>query len=191
MPTVATPATSGGGLPTRPGCGGSGPHPSPAHRPDLRQTAAGEDRTLSGDAGTPADLRAAVDRRSQRADTAQVRDGRAAQVPGLRDSGPRVRAPLLRPVGKGALCGQSHGFNLQNATRVAANDKDGRERLCRYILRPPLANDWLKVRDSGDVRLDFKRPSREAVRSALHRASAVGANRSQEAPHAEDLLRFG
>jgi hypothetical protein len=69
-----------------------------------------------------------------------------------------VLDPDDRPVGKGALCGQSHGFNLQAATRVAANDKPGRERLCRYILRPPLANDRLKILDDGDVRLDFKRP---------------------------------
>jgi hypothetical protein len=50
-----------------------------------------------------------------------------------------VMDPDERPVGKGTLCGQSHGFNLQSATRVAPNDKDGRERLCRHILRPPLA----------------------------------------------------
>jgi hypothetical protein len=43
------------------------------------------------------------------------------------------------------LCGQSQGFNLQAATRVAANDKPGRKRLCRYILRPPLANDRLSL----------------------------------------------
>jgi hypothetical protein len=30
--------------------------------------------------------------------------------------------------------------------------------LCRYILRPPLANDRLKILDDGDVRLDFERP---------------------------------
>jgi hypothetical protein len=50
-----------------------------------------------------------------------------------------VLDPDERPVAKGALCGQTHGFNLQGATRVAANDKAGRERLCRYILRPPLS----------------------------------------------------
>jgi hypothetical protein len=88
--------------------------------------------------------------------------------------------PDERPVGKGVLCGQAHGFNLQAATRVAANDKDGRERLCRRwarakrawgggragrpkrraatdILRPPLANDRVSVLDDGNVRLDFKR----------------------------------
>jgi hypothetical protein len=57
------PATTGGGLPTRPGCGGIGPRPSSVHRTDLRQAAAGEDSTVSGDAGTSADLREAVDRR--------------------------------------------------------------------------------------------------------------------------------
>jgi hypothetical protein len=63
-----------------------------------------------------------------------------------------------RPVGKGVLCGQSHGFNLQAATRVSEHDKAGRERLCRYILRPPLANERLSILDDGIVRLEFKRP---------------------------------
>ncbi len=69
-----------------------------------------------------------------------------------------VHDPDERPVGKGELCGQARGSNLQAATRVPANDKSGRERLCRYILRPPLANDRLGILDEGDVRLDFKRP---------------------------------
>jgi hypothetical protein len=69
-----------------------------------------------------------------------------------------VLDPDERPVGKGALCGQTHAFNLQAATRVAANDKQGRERLCRYILRPPLANDRLSILDDGNVRLELKKP---------------------------------
>jgi Putative transposase len=44
------------------------------------------------------------------------------------------------------------------ATRVAANDKPGRLTLCRYILRPPLANDRLHILPDGAVRLEFKRP---------------------------------
>ena len=66
--------------------------------------------------------------------------------------------PDDRPVPKGALCASSHGFNLQAATRVPASDKAGRERLCRYILRPPLANDRLTILDDGSVHLAFKRP---------------------------------
>ncbi len=69
-----------------------------------------------------------------------------------------VLGPDDRPVAKGMLCATTHGFNLQAATRVAANDKPGRERLCRYILRPPLANDRLHILDDGNVRLDFKKP---------------------------------
>ena len=69
-----------------------------------------------------------------------------------------VLDPDERPVGKGTLCAQSHAFNLQAAARVAANDKPGRERMCRYILRPPLANDRLHILPEGAVRLDFKKP---------------------------------
>jgi hypothetical protein len=69
-----------------------------------------------------------------------------------------VLDPDDRPVAKGNLCSQHAGFNLHAATRVAANDKTGRETLCKYILRPPLANDRLKILDNGDVRLEFKRP---------------------------------
>jgi hypothetical protein len=39
---------------------------------------------------------------------------------------PIVLEPDERPVTKDIPCGQPHGFNLQAATRVAANDKDGR-----------------------------------------------------------------
>jgi hypothetical protein len=53
-----------------------------------------------------------------------------------------VLDPDERPVGKGTLFGQSHGFNLQNATRVAANDKGGRERLYRYILGTHVRLHW-------------------------------------------------
>src|SRR5512136_2421450 len=69
-----------------------------------------------------------------------------------------VLDPDSRPVGKGTLCRQAHAFNLQAATRIAANDKPGRERLCRYSLRPPLANDRLHILPDGPVRLDFKKP---------------------------------
>ena len=69
-----------------------------------------------------------------------------------------VLDPDDRPVSKGTLCSQDHGFNLHAATRVAANDKPGRETLCRYILRPPLANERLHILADGNVKLEFKRP---------------------------------
>ena len=76
----------------------------------------------------------------------------AAATAGAPPAGPtQKRAPVRimldpddRPVAKGKLCGQHAGFNLHGATRVAANDKQGRVALCKYILRPPLANDRLQ-----------------------------------------------
>jgi Putative transposase. len=112
----------------------------------------------------------------------------AAATAGASPAGPaHKRAPVrivldpdATPVAKGKLCGQHRSFNLQAATKVAvpqglrdglpalptprasrspvANDKKGRENLCKYILRPPLANDRLKILDDGNVRLEFKRP---------------------------------
>jgi hypothetical protein len=41
---------------------------------------------------------------------------------------------------------------------VAANDEQGRLASCKYILRPPLANDRLTIIDEDHVRLDFKKP---------------------------------
>jgi hypothetical protein len=90
----------------------------------------------------------------------------AAATAGCPPAGPaNKRKPLRivldpddRPVAKGTLCAQEHGFNLHGASRVAANDKPGRLTLCRYILRPPLANDRLHVLPDGGVKLDFKKP---------------------------------
>ena len=71
----------------------------------------------------------------------------AAATAGAAPAGPASkRQPIRivlhlndRPVAKGTLCATSHAFNLQAATHVAANDQPGRERLCRYILRPRFA----------------------------------------------------
>jgi hypothetical protein len=90
----------------------------------------------------------------------------AAATSGMPPAGPAnkrrpvriVLDPDDRPVAKGKLCSQAHGFNLHAATKVAANDMQGRLTLCKYILRPPLANDHLKILDYETVRLDFKKP---------------------------------
>jgi Putative transposase len=90
----------------------------------------------------------------------------AAATTGAPPAGPaQKRAPVpitvdpqAGPVAKGKLCAQHAGFNLHAGTRVAANDKLGRQTLCRYILSPPLANDRLHVLPDGRVQLSFKRP---------------------------------
>jgi hypothetical protein len=44
-----------------------------------------------------------------------------------------------------------HGFNLHAAGRISASDKKGRERILRYILRPPIATKRLTRRADGRV----------------------------------------
>jgi hypothetical protein len=90
----------------------------------------------------------------------------AAATAGAPPAGPANKRKVIRivldpnahPVARGHLCGQHAGFNVHAATRVAANDEQGRLALCKYILRPPLANDRLTIIDGDHVRLAFKKP---------------------------------
>jgi putative transposase/transposase-like zinc-binding protein len=85
----------------------------------------------------------------------------AASVQGLvatgERAGMRVRRVLSDPteaIRTGDLCYASSGFSLHAATRIDAENKDGLERLCRYVARPPLAAGSL-TRISDDL-LSFK-----------------------------------
>ena len=75
------------------------------------------------------------------------------------------------PEQKGYLCAVDCAFNLHAARRVTGNDKrlsqspKVREMLCRYILRPPLANERLRLLEDGSVTVDFKRPWSDGTRS--------------------------
>jgi hypothetical protein len=53
---------------------------------------------------------------------------------------------------------QAHleGFDLHANVWVSANDRAGLERLCRYILRPPFAQERLRLRSDGRVALELK-----------------------------------
>jgi hypothetical protein len=96
-----------------------------------------------------------------------------AAVAGVPPAGPAdkrapvrlVVDPAAQPERRGRLCAQDCGFNLHAATRVAANDREGRETLCRYVLRPPLANDRLQPLPDGKVRLELKRPWSDGTRA--------------------------
>jgi hypothetical protein len=63
-------------------------------------------------------------------------------------AGKRVRRRLIDPqegIQSGPLCFSSRGFSLHAATRVEAGERETLERLCRYVLRPPLAAGRLQV----------------------------------------------
>ena len=105
----------------------------------------------------------------------------AAAAAGAAPAGPaNQRKPLRivldpdeRPVGKGTLCAQTQGFNLHAATKVASNDTQGRLALCKYVLRPPLANDRLKILDNDNVRIQLKKPWSDGTTSVDLEALAL------------------
>lgn len=51
----------------------------------------------------------------------------------------------------------AYGFDLHAGARASAKDKKGRERLCNYLLRPPLSNDRLTRTQDGKYRIALKR----------------------------------
>jgi hypothetical protein len=89
----------------------------------------------------------------------------AASVQGLVATGDRagfrVRRVLTDPaeaVRTGDLCYASRGFSLHAATRIRAGDKDGLERLCRYVSRPPLAAGRLTALSEDELLFQLKTP---------------------------------
>jgi hypothetical protein len=57
-----------------------------------------------------------------------------------------------------SLCAFIEGYSLHAASTVHQNDRLGLERLCRYILRPPLASRRLARTENGEILYRFRRP---------------------------------
>jgi hypothetical protein len=57
---------------------------------------------------------------------------------------------------RGARQAHLEGFDLHANVWVSANDRAGLERLCRYILRPPFAQERLRRRSDGRIVLELK-----------------------------------
>ena len=76
-------------------------------------------------------------------------------------SGRKVRRRLTDPedgVRSGALCYAARGFSLHAATRIEATDRRRLERLCRYVIRPPVANGRLRFVDEETLAFSLKGP---------------------------------
>jgi hypothetical protein len=89
----------------------------------------------------------------------------AAAVSGTVPAGPerRERPPLRRvpdaePRVLGALCASDSGLSLHAATIAKRDDDARKEALCRYLLRPPLAQGRVQLLESDMVRIVLKRP---------------------------------
>jgi len=60
-----------------------------------------------------------------------------------------------------------NGFDLHADVWVSANDRAGVERLCRYVLRPPFAQERLRLRSDGRVALELKMAWRDGAREPV------------------------
>ena len=64
---------------------------------------------------------------------------------------------------------QAHleGFDLHANVCVSGNDRAGVERLCRYILRPPFAQERLRLRSDGRIALELKTAWHDGTRELV------------------------
>ena len=60
-------------------------------------------------------------------------------------------------------CVNQQGFSLHAAVRCAMNQRHKLEQLCRYIIRPAIANERLKLNSADDVVLQLKSPYRDGT----------------------------
>jgi hypothetical protein len=55
-------------------------------------------------------------------------------------------------------CVDAQGFSLHAGVSIPAHDRHALERLCRYLLRPPVSDDRLTLTDDGRIALELKTP---------------------------------
>jgi hypothetical protein len=100
--------------------------------------------------------------------------GRIRDLPAFSYRWPRQRAgsPALRlvdpsvarPHGPAAI---AYGVNVHAAVRVHGNDRAQLERLCRYLGRPPIAEERLTRREDGRLCYELKRVWKDGTRAVL------------------------
>lgn len=83
-----------------------------------------------------------------------------------------TRAAQKERPGKGRrkpepLCAAYNGMELHAATTVPARSTDALERLARYLLRPPVCGDRLRLLDDGRVAFTLKRMWKGGVRELV------------------------
>ena len=74
-----------------------------------------------------------------------------------------IRTLEAQEIGKGQRCVESNGFSLHANVSCARGERKKLERLCRYITRPPIAHERLKLSDCGQVVYELKTPYRDGT----------------------------
>ena len=100
----------------------------------------------------------------------------AASVQGILALGPRRGAPLARlgvqreedeTLAPEGCHVRANGFDLHAGLVVPAGQRERLERVCRYALRPPVAQERLHVTSEGNVRLELRQPWRDGTTAVV------------------------
>ena len=97
----------------------------------------------------------------------------AASLQGRVALGPRAGQPVRRlrsaadAIATGRRSARLEGFSLHADVAVPARRRDQLERVCRYILRPPLALERLTESTGGQFLYQFRRPWRDGSMALL------------------------
>jgi Putative transposase len=160
-------------------------HPLPAPtRADVtevaRRTAARVERILRARGRSLDPQMQADDPHAFAIDEPGLADCYAASAQGISVAGERAGKPTLRLVvsqdsnaaardGKSAdePIAEVRGINVHAKQRVDGRDRPQLERLCRYITRPPLAQERLTRRTDGRLELELKKVWRDGTRALV------------------------
>ena len=97
-----------------------------------------------------------------------------AQKPTASEASGRLRCTPVPPVTTG---GPRHahieGFDLHANVAVRVGENERLEHLCRYILRPPVAQDPLELTPDGRVLLRLRRRWRDGTRAICFEPSEL------------------
>jgi hypothetical protein len=96
----------------------------------------------------------------------------AAAARGVDISGERAGQPSLRHIQKDDIKrAEPHavvqGINIHAGVAFDARDKPRMERMCRYLARPPIAQDRLTLRDDGSVQYNMKKTWRDGTHAIV------------------------
>jgi len=96
----------------------------------------------------------------------------AAAAAGTDLFGQRAGSPALRLVDPSSArphepVAIAYGVNVHAAVRVHGNDREQLQRLCRYLGRPPIAEERLTWTDDGRLRYELKRAWKDGTRAVI------------------------
>ena len=78
------------------------------------------------------------------------------------------------------------GFSLHAGIELAADQREPLERLCRYVSRPPVAEQRLALMPLGQVRYTLTTPWRDGTTQIVHEPLDPTGSRSRARPNRSD-----